>query len=164
MSRVFRIIYNFFAILIVLFFLFTSIVAVSGTKVYAVVTGSMEPTIPNGSVVFVRPRKTYQAGDVITAYLEGTQTYTHRIVEIKGEHIYTKGDANGSVDPSPTRQSRVVGKVILHLPLLGFLSQRLSVPALIVVFASVLVVLIVIRFIAAQKQKRRGDHADEKIQ
>lgn len=161
MAKVFRIIYNFFAIVIVLFFLFTSVVAVSGAKVYSVATGSMEPEIPNGSVVFIRPRAEYQVGDVITAFLEGEQTYTHRIVRIDGEQIFTKGDANISVDPTPTRQSRIVGKVVFHLPLLGFLSQKISVPALIIAFAVVLVVLIAVRFIVAQKQKHRGDHADE---
>ena len=164
MSKIFRIVYNFFAILIVLFFLFTAVVAVSGTKVYAVATGSMEPTIPDGSVVFVRPRAAYEVGDVITAFLEGQQTYTHRIVKIDGERIYTKGDANGDVDPTPTKLSRIVGKVVFHLPLLGLLSLKLSVPVLIIAFAAILVVLILIRFIVAQKQKRRGDHADEKNQ
>ncbi len=164
MSKVFRILYNFFAIVIVLFFLFTSAVAVSGTKVYSVATGSMEPNIPNGSVVFVRQRETYQVGDVITAFIEGEQTYTHRIVEIRGEDIYTKGDANNTIDPTPTRQSRIVGKVILHLPLLGFLSQKLNTTVLIIAFAAVLVVLIAVRLIMAFKQKHRGDHADEKNQ
>ena len=164
MTKAFNIIYNFFAIVIILFFLFTSVVAVSGTKVYAVATGSMEPTISNGSVVFVRPREQYQAGDVITAFLSGEQTYTHRIVEIVDGQIFTKGDANETVDPTPTQQSRVVGKVVFHLPLLGFLSQKLSVPVLAIVFAAILVVLIVVRFAAVQKQKLRGDHADEKNQ
>ena len=50
------------------------------------------------------------------------------------------------------------------LPLLGLLSLKLSVPVLIIAFAAILVVLILVRFIVAQKQKRRGDHADEKNQ
>ncbi len=164
MSKVFRIVYNFFAIVIILFFLFTSVVAVSGTKVYSVATGSMEPAIPNGSVVFVRPRPTYQVGDVITAFLQGEQTFTHRIIDIQGEEIFTKGDANKTMDPMPTRQSRIVGKVVLHLPLLGFLSQKLSVPVLMIALAAVLVVLIAVRLVVAQKQKHKGDHADEKTQ
>ena len=162
MTKVLRIIYNFFAILIILFFLFTAVVAVSDTKVYAVATGSMEPAIPNGSVVFVRPRAEYRVGDVITAFLEGDQTFTHRIVDKDGEQVYTKGDANASVDESPTPQSRIVGKVVFHLPLLGFLSQKLSVNSLLIAFAAVLTVLIAVRLAVALKQKRRGDHADEK--
>ena len=164
MTKVFNIIYNFFAILIVLFFLFTAVVAVSGTEVYSVATGSMEPAIPNGSVVFVRSRAEYQVGDVITAFIQGEQTYTHRIIAIEGEQIYTKGDANDSADPTPTSQSRIVGKVVLHLPLLGFISQKVTVTGLVIALAAVLVVLIAIRFITAQKQKHRGDHADEKNQ
>ncbi|HBL40950.1 MAG TPA: signal peptidase I [Ruminococcaceae bacterium] len=164
MTRVFNIIYNFFAIVIVLFFLFTSVIAVSGTKVYAVATGSMEPEISKGSVVFVRPQSAYQVGDVITAFLTDEQTFTHRIVEMDAEQVYTKGDANLTVDPIPTQQNRIVGKVLFHLPLLGFLALHFNVTGILIAFGAVLVILIVVRFVLAKKQKHMGGNADEKNQ
>lgn len=164
MTKIFNIIYNFFAIVIVLFFLFTSAVAVSGTKVYAVATGSMEPEISKGSVVFVRPQPAYQEGDVITAFLTGEQTFTHRIVETNGEQVYTKGDANLTIDPIPTPKSRIVGKVLFHLPLLGFLSLHFNVSGILIVFSAVLVLLTVLRFILVKKQKHTEGNADEKNQ
>jgi len=86
-------------------------------KLFEVQSGSMEPKIKVGSIVFVAPQKEYQQNDIITV--------THRINEIKveGEDTFyiTKGDANEDPDTGFVSKERVLGKVIFILPLFGYI-------------------------------------------
>lgn len=95
---------------------------------YIVQTGSMEPAIGTGSVIFVAdvPPETIEEGDIITFAESGAgRTTTHRVVEKHqaGESLRftTKGDANEDPDPEPVYRSDVVGKATFSIPLLGYL-------------------------------------------
>ena len=93
-----------------------------GYGIYEVVSGSMEPEIPVGSVVYVkaaRPEEV-EAGDVI-AFNKGGSVITHRVEEnryVEGEFI-TKGDANAENDMNPVGYQELIGRVCLHYPLVG---------------------------------------------
>jgi len=97
-------------------------------RVYSVNSGSMEPKIPLGSLVFIKSQKEYQEGDVITFKSEANAnvTVTHRIAKVeKDEDIgkfgyQTKGDANEDADPELVNPLRVIGRVIFSIPLLGY--------------------------------------------
>ncbi|KKT62311.1 MAG: Type I signal peptidase [Candidatus Giovannonibacteria bacterium GW2011_GWC2_44_9] len=99
-------------------------------QIKVVESGSMEPTIKTGSVVIVKPSANYAIGDVITfdgnfKDAKGQRVpVSHRIVEMKverGNPIYiTKGDANEEADTKEVPQSRVIGKVYLAIPYLGY--------------------------------------------
>jgi len=99
-----------------------------GHRMFIVLSGSMEPTIKTGSVVFVKPVESgsLAAGDVITfrGFGDPNNLVTHRIVSIEGEAAgtayITKGDANEVEDPSPVAANRVVGKVNFTIPYLGY--------------------------------------------
>lgn len=87
---------------------------------YVVLSGSMEPEIPTGSVVVVDGRKKeWNPGDVIT-YRRGNMVVTHRIVEKSEEGYCTKGDANTEEDAGIVLEKQVIGNVIVALPWLGF--------------------------------------------
>lgn len=99
----------------------------------SVVTGSMAPSIPAGSLVFVKPVDTRQIaiGDVITfrARTNSEVLVTHRVVgTVLGTNpkisFRTKGDANRAEDPSLVPDRAVVGRVVYDLPYLGSLSAR----------------------------------------
>ena len=73
-------------------------------------TGSMEPTIPTGSVAVVRevPAVDIEVGDIVTVDRgEDHLPITHRVTSIEagsaeGERVITmKGDANAQEDPFP---------------------------------------------------------------
>ena len=95
---------------------------------YAVLTQSMEPGIPQGSVVVVRPVAPSQlhVGDVITFSSSGPpyETLTHRIasVERDGETFafQTKGDANLLADPWKVVYQQRAGMVQWVVPLAGY--------------------------------------------
>ncbi len=151
--KIFNIIYNIVAIAISLVFLFTAGVMVTGTKVFAVATPSMETEIPEGSVVFVHKATEYKEGDVITAKLFSGNTFTHRIVSIDSENslVYTKGDSNPTQDPLPTAISDIIGKVVFSVPYLGLLALNFNSTTVVFVLAAVLIILMIIRFIIYKK-------------
>ncbi|WP_152041006.1 signal peptidase I [Salinigranum salinum] len=100
---------------------------------YTVQSGSMEPAIPTGSVVFVEdvPANDIEEGDVITFAESGNgPTTTHRVIE-KFEtddtvRFRTKGDANEDPDPEPVYRGAVVGVVVFSVPFVGYLSAFAS--------------------------------------
>ena len=100
-----------------------------GYNIYEVVSGSMEPEIPVGSVIYVKAAEpeTVEAGDII-AFVQNGSVITHRVEEnryVEGEFI-TKGDANSEEDTVPVPYDSLVGKSVYHLPVLGTLMTMLA--------------------------------------
>jgi len=95
---------------------------IAGYEGYVVVSGSMEPAIPVGSIVFSKETdpSSLQTGDVIVFVDEsrGTTPITHRVVsnDTADGIIVTKGDANEREDLNPVIYSNVIGKVAVHIP------------------------------------------------
>ena len=98
-----------------------------------VLTGSMTPGIPVGSIVLVRPVDpgTLQVGDVATyEKTPGKAVYvTHRIAKIDTSATPTrftfKGDANRGPDINPVVPKQIRGKVWFHIPYLGAIRDGL---------------------------------------
>ena len=92
-------------------------------------SGSMEPKLRVGSLIFDKPSGDYQVNDIITfrpKNIKGNQnTTTHRIVEITekdGVREYkTKGDANNSTDQQTVINDQIIGKVFFSIPWLGYI-------------------------------------------
>lgn len=94
---------------------------VIGYRYYVIMSGSMLPTIKVGSICVIDTNEEkYKVGDVITYVVNG-EVITHRINNIKGKEIYTKGDAIEIVDHHPILQQNIIGKCIFTIPLLGYL-------------------------------------------
>ena len=112
----------------------------AGMKTYVVISGSMEPAIPVGSMVYSKAvdPQTLETGDVIVFYRSdvtqgggGTADIipiTHRVVvnDTAAGEITTKGDANENRDISKVTYNNVEGKMIFHIPRLGFIAAPLS--------------------------------------
>ena len=122
-----------------------------GGKSLAVLSGSMEPELPVGSLVSTEeiPFDQLEIGDVITYQLMDRVMVTHRVSEINYEtrEIITKGDANNAVDAAVVTEQQVIGKVDYHIPYLGYLSIYIKTPLGIMVVCGILVVLIVLNFL-----------------
>lgn len=106
-----------------------------GIQTFVVISGSMEPAIPVGSMVCAKAvdPATLEPGDILVFYSteassDGGAPITHRVIENYPDtrEIITKGDANESIDRSPAAYINVVGKVVLHIPALGRLVIPLS--------------------------------------
>ena len=102
---------------------------VMGYDIYTVISGSMEPSIPTGSLVYIEGAQPedIEAGDVIAFYgaRDSAAVITHRVVENKtlmGQFV-TKGDANEKADVNPVSYEEFIGKLTLSIPYLGRLAQ-----------------------------------------
>lgn len=101
-----------------------------------VLSGSMEPTYPVGSMLFVRSvdPADVRAGDVITYQNspDSPSFTTHRVVQVErttdGTSFVTKGDANRSEDRDPVPAGAVRGRVWFHIPWAGLLRDRAASP------------------------------------
>lgn len=110
--------------------------AIGGATPLTVLSGSMEPALPVGSTVVVRPQPagTIAAGDVITFTDrdEGsaeTRVVTHRVIEVRpGPEFVTMGDANDTPDPGVVAAADVLGVQWYHVPYVGLLRERLLTP------------------------------------
>lgn len=93
-----------------------------------IVSGSMEPAIHTGSMVFVDTE--YDAEkvverDIIAFDMNGTMV-THRVKETLDNGFITKGDANDSQDPAPVSVDNYMGRVIMWIPWIGYATAFLS--------------------------------------
>lgn len=142
-----------------------------------VLTGSMEPTIPVGSVVFIYPQKSYSEGDVVTFKRRESSIetpITHRIVSVANDEsgltaYTTKGDGNDYQDASVVYQDEVSGQVIFHLPFLGKLLDLAKTPwgfAVLIVIPALLVIVDEIKkirqeFVLGRKEIKKVEEKDE---
>ena len=101
---------------------------------YTVLTSSMTPSYPAGTLVIVKPADVQQIhiGDVITYQLESNQpaVVTHRVIQIVEpttpsgtESFITKGDANSLPDAKPVQPVQVRGVVWYAVPFIGWVNN-----------------------------------------
>lgn len=98
-----------------------------GYQVYHITSGSMEPEILVGSLIFAKEIDPAHLQPKDVAVFYGGQgadtTVTHRVVENQKEDrsLVTKGDANAGNDVLPIPYQNVIGRVELSIPTLGFI-------------------------------------------
>lgn len=104
----------------------------AGIRSFVVVSGSMQPTLPVGSVVYVMPSQEYLVGSIVAFTNAASQTVTHRVVSINdkadGRYYRLKGDANNSADSDEIKGSTIIGKSFFSIPYIGRLVQLLRTP------------------------------------
>ncbi|MBP5618284.1 MAG: signal peptidase I [Clostridia bacterium] len=146
------------AIVILIVFVFVNNVSgkpifVANHSVLWVLTGSMEPEIPEKSYILIEkvPVSEIQEGDVIVFYSDDPsiqgQKNTHRVVEIVGDHeaFVTKGDNNAAKDNVPARASAVIGVYREKLPFLTKIGRFLATKiGLIVAFTLIFAILMLL--------------------
>lgn len=94
---------------------------IMGIRPAVVISGSMEPTIRTGSLIFVDTTYRSLKEDDIVAFRTGGSLVTHRLVRDTGEGWITKGDANSCEDPWRISENNIIGKTVFWIPDIGFL-------------------------------------------
>lgn len=130
-----------------------------GYKSMAVISGSMEPNIPVGSIVYVKDAgfDDFKVGDIMSYQISGSTMVTHRVESIdkKSRSIVTKGDANDTVDSSPVKESQIVGKVAFSIPVIGFISIYMKTPLGIAIICGIVFILILLNLIPDLVKKEK---------
>lgn len=157
-----------------------------GGGAYAVLSGSMEPTYPVGSLLYVAPADPAQlhAGDVITYAVADNMVVTHRIASIhegadntgnannaNGANnagnantsselwFTTKGDANEVVDASPVHANNIIGTPVLSIPVLGYAITYIKEPQGLYIALVVVGLLILASILPALRGKKQPAQA-----
>lgn len=108
---------------------------IGGATPYTVLTGSMRPHLPPGTLVVAKPVDPSEIGigTVVTYQLRSgePQVVTHRVVAIrsnlKGEtEFQTQGDANSIPDEAWVRPEQIRGRLWYAVPYLGRVNALLS--------------------------------------
>lgn len=136
-KRVWNLITTVLVALVVLMAVALVGVRLVGLQVFTVLSGSMEPTYPTGSLIYVRQVDpfTLESGDVITFMLDEDTVATHRVVEVVPDkedpsviRFRTKGDANDNVDGGLVHYKNVLGTPVFTIPRLGYLASYIQNP------------------------------------
>jgi signal peptidase I len=135
-----------------------------------VLTGSMTPTIPVGSVVLDRPVDpgTLHVGDIATYQkTPGVAEYiTHRIVAINTKTspvTFTfKGDANRGADLDAVPATAIRGKVWFHVPYLGGIRDALQAKGAIALCAFALLIgYAIVQAVGLIRDRRKRTNASD---
>ena len=145
---------------------FLVIMTLTGHRIYAVQSGSMEPAVKTGAAVMVDTRSVtgdVRTGDVICFEAPGGMPVIHRVIGITGEGIETKGDANNVSDGISTNAENYIGKVVLNVPVAGYVMAFLSSPRVRILILTALAVLIMISIYKKFTGKERKETEDAEI-
>ncbi len=135
---------------------------IMGYRPVVVLTGSMEPTFPVGSVVYYHKCDfdELQVGDAITFKAEDSLV-THRITTINGlsRTVVTKGDNNDTEDPVPVEEDEIAGKTTrFAIPYAGYFVTYGKEPIAIAAMAAILLINYVLESICSrQKGEKKND-------
>ena len=108
---------------------------VAGATPYTILTGSMRPNMPPGTLVVIKPVPVDQVsvGTVVTYQLDSGKptVVTHRVVAItttvKGKKSFTtQGDANDATDAKQVRPIQIKGELWYHIKYLGYVNTFIT--------------------------------------
>lgn len=146
-----------------------------GLQVYTVLSGSMEPTYPVGSLIYVKKvdYTRLKPGDPITFLLDEKTVATHRIVRVVPDEedpsvlrYVTKGDANDAEDGAMVHYKNILGMPVFAIPKLGFLASAIQSPPGSYIAVSAGAVLLVLMFLpdlfgSGEQTKKKGKYQKE---
>lgn len=139
-----------------------------GHSLLFVVSGSMEPTLPKGSILLVKQESITEVAenDIISFYSKDPNLMgnlnTHRVLHISGEanarSLTTKGDANAVADPYTVEESNFLGRVVWHSAALGlflkFIQQKYVFAAIILLPLLLILIGSVRQFFRLMREQR----------
>lgn len=170
--KVWNIVSTVLVVLVVLLAVALVGVRLVGIRTYAVVSGSMEPTYPTGSLLYVKSADAseLQVGDAITFMVDEDTVATHRIIEILPDEedssvlrFRTQGDANDTPDGTPVHYKNIIGKPVFSVPYLGYVAHFVQNPPglyLTIGAAAILVVLVFLPDLFKEEKKKQDAPKD----
>ncbi|UCR88544.1 signal peptidase I [Mycetocola spongiae] len=148
-----------------------AVALIAGLRPLNVVSGSMEPGIPTGSLVLSRtiPASEIRVGDVITTVRNGSdELITHRVESIEENPqragVYTmimRGDANKVADASVYNITEGA-KYQIHIPFLGYVSGAIqSRPGILLLIAAAALIVALYLIPGTRKPREEEKGAED---
>lgn len=123
-----------------------------------VLSGSMEPEFSKGDLILVKETLNYEENDIVV-FQDGSTLVVHRIIEIDGEKVTTKGDANNEAD-EPITKEVIKGEVVGCIPFVGEIVNLIKTPMGTLAVAAAAIALMEI---PRRKEKRKDDEERQKL-
>lgn len=123
-----------------------------------VLSGSMEPELSVDDMIIVKDTGDYQVDDIVV-FEDKTIMVVHRIVDIDGDEIITKGDAN-NVEDAPITIDCIKGEVVASVPGAGIVVNAIKSPIGIILILGISILLIEFSY---RKERNKGQKDIEKI-
>ncbi|MFX1236231.1 MAG: signal peptidase I [Promethearchaeota archaeon] len=126
----------------------------TSTPVVVVVSGSMEPTISKGDLLFVQgvDGDDIENGTIIVFWAQWSSSpadpVVHRVINKYNSsgiwYFITKGDANLYPDPAPVSEHDVLGVVVGRIPYIGWIKIFLTDSYLLIPLIVIIIFLLII--------------------
>ena len=123
-------------------------------------SGSMEPAVSTGSIVYIAKNvkpELIEERDIIAFRVGERMQVMHRVMKVDREEktFITKGDANASADIGPVGYDSYEGKVIGHIPAIGYLVQKLQSRVGVAIMCGCIAFLVLLEQWIGLRKKRR---------
>lgn len=129
-----------------------------GYGMSVVLSGSMEDRLSVDDLVIIKAEDDYKLNDIVL-YQDGNSLVIHRIIDIDGDTVTTKGDANNTAD-EPINKSQIKGVLVYDIGGLGSVVRILKQPITIILMIAAAVLLIELSY---AKEKYRDTEELDKI-
>lgn len=151
---IFKSIYILVAIYLVIF-----IPTIWGQKPLVIISGSMNPTLKVGGILYYHEKdySDFKKDDILVFKLND-HNISHRVYEVTGDGIITKGDANKSYDDILITKEKVLGEgTDWCIPFIGYYADFIYRNKILLVI-SIIIILIDMAF-----DKKKKEALNEKI-
>lgn len=130
---------------------------------HVVLSGSMEPAIPTGSLCYLSHGvgvEDIRKGQIIGFQRADGTLVVHRITKIEDGLLYTKGDANDQEDIAPVQKENYFGKVVYVIPYLGYMMVFLQKKNVVMAIGMMAAAFFLLEVFGVSK--RGGDRDEER--
>lgn len=110
-----------------------------GYGMSVVLSGSMESRLSVDDLVIIKATDDYIVNDIVL-YQDGNSLIIHRIIDIDGDTVTTKGDANNVAD-EPINKSQIKGVLVCDIAGLGAVMNILKQPVSVVIILAAALLL-----------------------
>ncbi len=136
---------------------------IAGYRTLTVLSGSMAPTLPVGSIVLsdAIPAAHAQPGQIITFSdpTRGGELVSHRLLRMSVHkntaHMVTRGDANGASEEWSVPANGIIGRVEYRVPFVGYVKAKLDMTAVRLAVLAMLGISALVVLIEIWRPKRR---------
>lgn len=127
-----------------------------GYGMSVVLSGSMESRLSVDDLVIIKATDDYKVNDIVL-YQDGDSLVIHRIIEIDGDIVTTKGDANNVAD-EPINKSQIKGVLVYDIAGLGAVVNILKQPF------SVFIILAAALLLTELSYRKEKDNDTEELE
>lgn len=136
-------------------------------KPVVVLSGSMEPTIKTGSIIYYKwiEPNLLKKNDIITFNNQGKNYVSHRIIDIDENAVTTKGDANDIPDGRKVNFENIRGKVAnTTIPVIGYFVRIVNQNTFAVVLIAIIILVSEFLFSNMQKTEKLQTVVEDEIE